>query len=338
MADRSKIEWTDHTWIPIAGCDPISPACAKCYAALMAARLEKMGQSKYTGLATRQGNLGKWTGEITLSEADLLKPLEVKKPARWFLTSMGDVFHRKVPFDFLDRLFAVMSLTPQHTYYVLTKRPEVAAEYLGPSSELEGMTRDVLVEGEAQALHHQRTGEDPSLWLAVHWPLPNVLIGCTAEDQQRADERRTYMERIAYSGWRTFVSYEPALGPVDWTGWAFLSWMISGGESGQGARPSHPDWHRDTRDWCAGAGIPYMFKQWGEWTPGENVERQRGVVQTAALDGDDEAVEWFFSSENLARCDGHRDDEPDLYRVGKKASGRHLDGQIHDAFPEVRHG
>ncbi|MCA1909432.1 MAG: phage Gp37/Gp68 family protein [Magnetospirillum sp.] len=324
MAENSAIEWTDHTWTPIAGCDPISPACANCYAALMAARLEKMGQAKYTGLATRTGNRGKWTGEVNLWEPDLLKPLEVKKPARWFLTSMGDVFHRKVPFEFLDRLFAVMALADRHTFYVLTKRADVAAEYLGPSPELEGMTRDVLVEGGAQAIHHQRTGEDPSMWLAVHWPLPNVVIGCTAEDQKRADERRPHMAAIAAAGWRTFVSYEPALGPVDWSGWEFLSGLISGGESGQGARPSHPSWHRAARDWCEEAHVPFMFKQWGAWRP--NAMGERCVF----LDGRD--------APNLEPGGKNGHGSVRVQRYHGKTAGRELDGRVHDGIPGGRHG
>ena len=205
MAENSKIEWTDHTWTPVAGCDPVSPACAFCYAALMAARLEAMGMAKYAGLATRHGNLGKWTGEVTLWEAEVLKPLTVKKPARWFLTSMGDVFHKKVPFDFIDKLFAVMALADWHEFYVLTKRPEIAALYLGEHSEpdMDGISRAALAEGQAQSIYHQRTGEDPSMWLSIYWPLKNVVIGCTAEDQERADERRPHMREIAAAGWRT---------------------------------------------------------------------------------------------------------------------------------------
>jgi len=331
MAENSTIEWTDHTWVPIAGCDAISPACAFCYAALMAARLEAMGNAKYAGLATRHGNIGKWTGKVNLSEADVVKPLHVKKPGRWFLTSMGDVFHRKVPFDFLDQLFAVMALADRHTFYVLTKRLDVAAEYLGPSPELGGMTRDVMVEGEAQAIHHKRTGEDPSMWLAVHWPLPNVFIGCTVEDQERADERNPYMRDIAAAGWRTFVSYEPALGPVDWSEWGFLSWLISGGESGQKARPSHPDWHRSARDFCQARGIPYLFKQWGEWLDERDATMRHMAPGPSMYDGEGmpKGPCWHF-------YDGEDVLGGAMIRVGKKAAGRLLDGREWNEMPGAR--
>lgn len=316
MAENSAIEWTDHTWTPVVGCDPVSPACAKCYAALMAARLEAMGQAKYAGIATRHGNLGKWTGKVTLWEPDLLKPLGVKKPARWFLTSMGDIGHDKVAFDFLDRIFAVMAMCPQHTFYVLTKRPGRIARYLS-GEDCRGPTWSRKVAVDAAASVHGTP------FAVKQWPLSNVLIGCTAEDQPRADERRTHLERIAYSGWRTFVSYEPALGPVDWTGWAFLAWMISGGESGPGARPSHPDWHRATRDWCAKAGIPYMFKQWGEWAPRSAIDRDLFAKRSRGRP--------CWSATSGAGI-------TDVFRVGKKAAGRLLDAVEHNGFPESSHG
>ena len=109
-----------------------------------------------------------------------------------------------------------------------------------------------------------------------------------------------------------------------------LDWVVAGGESGQGARPMHPDWARSLRDQCADTGVAFHFKQWGEWTPGENVRRQSGVVETAWRIND----EWTFDDENLANTDGHIDDEPDLYRIGKRGAGRVLDGVIHDAFPD----
>lgn len=349
MAD-TKIEWTDKVWTPIVGCDAVSSACAFCYAALMAARLEAMGMEKYAGLATRHGSQGKWTGKVTLWEPEVLKPLTVKKPARWFLTSMGDVFHEKVPFDFIDRLFAVMALTPQHTYYVLTKRPETAAKYLADQRQglIARAVLDMTISGELpkSAVTDETwpvvsIGDDidfPDDVTLKAFPLPNVLIGCTAEDQQRADERRPHMDEIAGNGWRTFVSYEPALGPVDWSGWEFLSWLISGGESGHNARPSHPDWHRSARDFCATAGIPYHFKQWGEWAPAELLHHDNGRASVVYLDHDPtfeepthpRYVEWT-EMDPIAPATM----KEVVARVGKKTAGHLLDGVEHLAVPEV---
>lgn len=369
MAENTNIEWCDHTWTPVVGCDPVSPACANCYAALMASRLEAMGTEKYNGVAVRVGGKGKWTGKVNFSEADLIKPLQVRRPGRWFLTSMGDVAHDAVTDEQIADMFGVMAvagaagkfhreqdgytpggtynagpgrevqikwpnmLSGPHTFMVLTKRPQRLNKLLV------NLGFRKLAAQAAYKWAHNRTdagaisggmypfgdSHDPNRY----WPLPNVFIGCTAEDQQRADELRPHMDSIAIAGWKTFVSYEPALGPVDWTGWEFLRQLISGGESGQKARPSHPDWHRAARDFAVRNGIAYLFKQWGEWTPGENVNRSTGHVQTAFLEEDG----WHLYRENLADDGGHIDDQPDLYRVGKKAAGRLLDGRTWDEVP-----
>ena len=201
-------------------------------------------------------------------------------------------------------------------------------------------------------------------------PPPGIWLGVSVEDQPRADERiPILLDTPAAVRW---VSAEPLLGPVNlthvkmidremecggWeTGWESalnglrfdiwagddedpmvpgspkLDWVVVGGESGPGARPMHPDWVRQIRDDCAAAGVSFLFKQWGEWTPGENVERQTGRVEVADL-VDDIDIRWEFAGENLARQDGHIDDEPDLYRVGKRAAGRRLDGVIYDQYP-----
>jgi protein gp37 len=293
MAENTSIEWCDHTWTLVVGCDAVSPACAKCYAALMAARLEAMGVEKYRGLASRVGNVGKWTGEVRFDEAVLELPLRTRKPGSWFLTSMGDIAHERVTDDQIGAAFDVMARASWHTFLVLTKRIERFANLLrGPA-------------------------------------LNNVLIGCTAENQEQADRNRPWMQTLAGRGWRTFVSYEPALGKVDWAGWEFLQQIISGGEAAQGSRPSHPDWHRAARDYAGRHGIPYLFKQWGDWTPGVNVVRMRGKVKAADLRQDG----WHMFQEDLGREDRRLEDESSLYRVGKTEAGRLLDGQEHNGFP-----
>jgi len=347
MAERTAIEWTDHTWTPVVGCDACSPACANCYAAPMAARLEAMGQPKYAGLAIRKGSGATWTGKVTLWEAEVEAPLLKRKAARWFLTSMGDVFHDEVPDAFLDRLFSVMALARHHTFQVLTKRPERAARYLAKNDKVWDLFEAVRrhIDGEYRDGSRFDEGDTP-----FPWPLPNVLIGCTAEDQTWADERRPAMAGIAAAGWRTFVSYEPALGPVDWAGWEFLCQLISGGESGRRARVHHPDWHRAARDWAAGAGVPYMFKQWGEWgtgytdlTTGQPVFRQFATFQQWV----DKASTWVNGgvcldrhgkvlrngADFMAARDAGRLPVTIVHRQGKKASGRLLDGVIHDGMP-----
>jgi hypothetical protein len=163
-----------------------------------------------------------------------------------------------------------------------------------------------------------------------YWPMPNVVIGCTVEDQQRADDLRPHMASIAAAGWKTFVSYEPALGMVDWMGWEFLTQLISGGESGHKARPSHPDWHRAARDFATANGIAYLFKQWGEWAPpaGRDDLRSLGDMMRAG-----KAIQIYGDGREP---DGHfRKGDDHLLHVGKKAAGRLLDGR---EWNEVPHG
>lgn len=326
MTVNSKIETTNHTWTPVVGCDPKSPACANCYAAPMAARLEAMGNSKYAGLAVRNGAKGKWTGKVNLSYPDLLAPLLKKKAGRWFLTSMGDVAHEAVPDDFLYLLFAIMAASavrPGHTFFLLTKRIDRLRHFLtqDPAAVRIGIIRALfeLASGEglpieglealADRLFHASADGIAAMRL---WPLPNVLIGCTVEDQTRADERVSHMRAISEAGWRTVVSYEPTLGPVDWSGWEFLRWLIDGGESGPGARRSQLDWHRSTRDWCGHADVDYTFKQWGSWCPVDQLP--------------EETRQSLAAKRKLP--------ETGMVRVGKKAAGRLLDGVIHDKAPD----
>jgi protein gp37 len=233
----------------------------------------------------------------------LEKPLSWKKPRRIFVCSMSDLFYESVPDEWIAKVFAVMALCPQHTFQVLTKRPERMREYLVERCK-------------------------------AREPLPNVWIGCTVEDQQRADERIPVLLETPAA--KRFVSCEPLLGPVNFSLvtvednngcaaqiWPLhgsgLDWVIAGGESGPNARPSHPDWFRSLRDQCVDAGVPFFFKQWGEWafTGARNTHfmDSDGVLRAKAGAGDDGA--WPCS------------------RGGKKAAGHLLDGQEWRQVPEV---
>lgn len=281
---KSTIEWTDDTWNPVSGCTRVSAGCDNCYAVKMTKRLDAMGQEKYSGLV----NLGKghFNGIVKCHEDTLTIPLKAKKPRRYFVNSMSDLFHKEVPFEFIDTVFAVMALCPQHTFQILTKRPERMAEYL--SFVDPGGFREVVW---ANALRHLRDPEPfRSTTSAVPWPLPNVWLGTSVEDQQTADERIPHLLKCPAAV--RFLSCEPLLGPVDLTrlpvgrnfidclrcdfhggqgsviagppsGTGPVDWVIVGGESGPGARPMHPDWARSLRDQCVAAGVPYFFKQWG---------------------------------------------------------------------------
>lgn len=208
---KSSIEWTDETWNPVSGCTRVSAGCDNCYAVKMTKRLDAMGQEKYSGLV----NLGKghFNGIVKCHEDTLTIPLKAKKPRRYFVNSMSDLFHKEVPLEFIDTVFAVMALCPQHTFQILTKRPERMAEYL--SFVDPGGFREVVW---ANALRHLRDPEPfRSTTSAVPWPLPNVWLGTSVEDQATADERIPHLLRCPAAV--RFLSCEPLLGPVDLSRW-----------------------------------------------------------------------------------------------------------------------
>lgn len=222
----TSIEWTDATWNPLAGCTPISPGCTHCYAATMARRLAAMGQAKYVGTAERRGKVDVFTGEINLDHDSLAIPLRWKKPRMVFVNSMSDLFHEAVPFEFVDKVFAVMNATalrlnpPRverwHTYQVLTKRPERMAEYL------ESRRPEHYKPGNHPLFAAGRGGGGPlrghgeavmNAGAIMVWPLTNVWLGTSTEDQERADERIPWLLKCPAAV--RFLSCEPLLGPID---------------------------------------------------------------------------------------------------------------------------
>lgn len=339
------------TWNPQVGCKEVSPACRSCYAAKLAHRSngEKPMVKQHHGLTVMRTNaagenLGAhWNGKINRVPQLLAQPLRWAKPSGIFVGSMTDLFY-DVSTDeacrWIAAIFGIMAATPRHTYMLLTKRPENAAKWFA-------WIKDALAWGErdrgeiavlAEALCEQAV--DWPKWVGsegdglmellddAEWPLRNVRIGVTAEDQPRADERIPILLELPAAG--HYVSYEPALGPVNFSPWLEkrprkneaprIDWVICGGESGSGARPMHPDWARSARDQCLETGTPFFFKQWGEWWP----EREADDVRDLG---------WLDASE-VDRV--HRTDLPtpvQMRRVGKKLAGRELDGRTWDGFP-----
>lgn len=214
MGSKSDIEWTDATWNPVTGCTKISQGCKNCYAEKMAHRLQAMGQSNY------HNGFG-----LTLHPHMLEKPLRWSKPRRIFVNSMSDLFHKDVPFDFIQRVFDVMGRAHWHTFQVLTKR----SERLKESNRL------------------------------INWP-DNVWMGVSVENADvkgRIDDLRSTSARVK------FLSIEPMIGSVGDLNLDGIDWVIVGGESGPGARPIAPTWVRDVRDQCQAQGVAFFFKQWG---------------------------------------------------------------------------
>jgi protein gp37 len=227
MAQASSIEWTDVTWNPVAGCLVITPGCTNCYAMRMAARLEAMGVAKYEGLTRKSGNRYVWTGKVRLDEASLEAPLKWRKPRKVFVNSMSDLFHPDVPADFVAKVWSVMERTPQHTYQILTKRPE--------------RMREVITLLGLPALEH-------------------VWLGTSVEDAavlSRLDDLRATPAIVR------FVSFEPLIGSVAGANLDNIHWAIVGGESGPRARPMDEKWVDEIRLNCLTARTAFFFKQWG---------------------------------------------------------------------------
>lgn len=214
MAQTSTIEWTEATWNPVTGCNKISPGCKFCYAERMSYRLRAMGQDRYRNAF-----------EVTLQPESLEVPLRWRTPRVVFVNSMSDLFHRDVPPEYIKRVFAVMEEASQHTYQVLTKRPERVAE------------------------------------LADQLPWPgNVWMGTSIESKDYIGRARVLKDVPAKV---RFLSVEPLLGPVSRLPLKGIHWVIVGGESGPGSRPMEIEWARQVRDQCIAKGVPFFFKQWG---------------------------------------------------------------------------
>jgi protein gp37 len=214
MAQNSRIEWTQATWNPITGCTKISPGCKHCYAERMAKRLQAMGVPQY-----RDGF------RPTLHPEVLNLPLRHRKPRTFFVNSMSDLFHKNVPLAFIQQVFGIMESAPQHTFQVLTKRPEIAAHFA------------------------------PDL----PWP-DNVWLGTSIESAMYTHRIKTLATIPAAI---RFLSVEPLLGPIPQLPLEGIHWVIVGGESGPGARPMQEEWVTAIRDHCLAKGVPFFFKQWG---------------------------------------------------------------------------
>ncbi len=321
----SKIEWTDRSdWNPVRGCSRVSEGCRNCYAEVMAARFSKPGQWGY-GFAEMQGGDHRWTGKVELQEDRLTLPLRWRKPAKIFASSTSDIFHESLPDEAIDKIFAAMALSERHTFQILTKRADRMKSYIN---------RWFMRLAESNQIFPHPAGPTKINaifdWAVMPSVLPNVHLGVSCERQHEADERRGPLAAFAAAGWTAFVSYEPALGPIDWKGWEFLRWLISGGESGPRARLSHPDWHRAARDFCAEHGVPYFFKQWGLFAP-VTITDMEFVNPTPEHIG-----------ENVVLPNGIFCGYPQgqrfqvMRRVGKKQAGRLLDGKEHNEFPASR--
>jgi protein gp37 len=274
----TSIEWTEQTWNPTTGCDRISPGCDNCYALTMAKRLKGMGQAKYQNDGDPRTSGPGFA--LTTHPDTLAEPLRWKKPRKVFVNSMSDLFHARVPREFLARVFAVMAATPQHTYQILTKRPERAARILKDLCTCgTGHVPGVHFRSEMEwaATPHSPTyvpGLEHGIYHRSGWPLPNVWLGTSIESNDYA--RRANALREAPTAVR-FISAEPLLGPLDDLNLRGIDWLIIGGESGSGARPFDPAWAADLIRASHAAGAAPFVKQLGSvWARANNASDGKG--------------------------------------------------------------
>ncbi|MCA8120492.1 phage Gp37/Gp68 family protein [Burkholderia cepacia] len=327
MSENTNIEWCDHTFNPWEGCQKVGPGCDHCYAETRNARFGGGHAVNWgSGAPRRRTSPANWRKPLAWEAAHAGFFAAHGRRQRVFCASLADVFDNAVDPAWRADLFDLIERTPNLDWLLLTKR----------IGNVPTMLRHIGVER-----------------------LPdNVWLGATIVNQAEAD--RDIPKLLVVPARVRFLSMEPLLGPADISRHldfcekldkhgisrraggqhikcdehCGISWVIVGGESGPGARPIHPDWARDLRDQCADAGVPFLFKQWGEWAPGENCEGPATRTERVA---DWFGDEWSFSTMTPGEHEGLTyDDEPTVYRIGKRAAGRHLDGRTHDEFPETR--
>jgi len=283
VSDKSGIEWTEATWNPTTGCVKVSPGCKFCYAKHKAwPRLSKNPQTVY---------FGRRFEDVALHPERLDQPVRWTKPRMIFVNSMSDLFHEDVPFEFIDRVFAVMACTTRHIYQVLTKRPKRMLDYFSHLNSDFGGTPDAITHakwpGPWEPMRGNRGGYDNCGPL---WPLENVWIGVSVENQQTADERIPMLrETPAAVRW---LSCEPLLEYVDIEP-SGLDWIVVGGESGTSARPMESHWAQGIRNRCLNRNVPFFMKQgsqanWPEYHNFDSFPESLQVREYPAVQGLDQ--------------------------------------------------
>ena len=328
-----KIQWLNlpgykgETWNPIIGCSKVSKGCENCYAEKMAVRLAHIATTSYYGAVTKQHSFAEpyeWNGKTHLIDPIVFKPLHWRKPRVVFVCSMGDLFHESTPFTWIDHVYKTMEhveVFEKHIFIILTKRAERMLEY-----------------------YEYRKAN--SMDYGHSW----IWLGVTAENQEQANKRIPHLLQIKAPV--RFVSIEPMLEPIDFydvqNGSQFhnvltgvldittsqsgilgdkLDWVITGGESGHSARPMHPDWVRSIRKQCKNAGVPFFFKQWGEWIPAISIPKEWG--HPADIKG---KHSWVNKSDGKSTGEG---EGCMVIKVGKHRSGNSLDGEKYEAYPAI---
>ena len=242
---KTKIQWTERTWNPVTGCSKVSEGCRNCYAETMAKRLQGMGQQRYANAFS-----------LTIHPDALDEPKQVKKPSMFFVCSMADLFHKDVPFEFVDKVMETIEACPRHTFQILTKRPERMVEYFI---------------GRAKRLHRL-------------FDLPdNVWVGVTVESEREIPRISVLRRLLTHSKNIKFISCEPLLGDLGVLNLAAIDLVIVGGESGPQARPMQKQWVLNIMRQCEEQCVNFFFKQWG--TFGEDGVKRNKKANGCTIDG-----------------------------------------------------
>lgn len=363
MGDGTKIEWTDATWNPLVGCSKASAGCDNCYAIRVAHR----GMSpQHRGLTVvpEGTTTPEWNGRVNLVPGLLDQPIRWKRPRLIFVNSLSDLWHPEVALDYIEDVFAAMALAPQHVFQLLTKRPKRQAQVLSSDAFPE------LVEAAIARLEGPAAERARASFRGLEWPLPNLWVGTSVEDNRVAWRADALRETPAAVRW---ISAEPMIGPLDQLDLAGIDWMVAGGESGPGSRPLDPAWLRELRDRCASYGCPrcrasfalplgatcedhnpqrgpaFHFKQWGDWLPvpvkddpefsgGRVIDHPNGGRRAIVIR--ERSPKAFTSGETRLMEPGESNGlgtllDPDTLavRVGKGKAGRELDGRTWDEWP-----
>lgn len=354
LGEKTKIEWTDSSWNVITGCSLESPGCTNCYAMKLAGSRLRNHPSRI-GLTTQTKAGPVWNGALRFNEQWLEQPLRWATPRRIFVCAHGDLFHENAERWWIVEIFAVMIAAHHlrgHTFQVLTKRAKRMHELLNDSQFWE----QVYASSECLRIFHKnRRGDEvspPNLKFSPQNPPPGIWVGISAEDQKRYDERVGYLRSTpAVIRW---VSAEPLLSAIDMrfndvnqTGrWDAMGnelplrridWVVAGGESGRGARPFHPDWARSIRDQCAEHKVAFFWKQWGDFADATNEAPGGPLLKASREDRIFNAVGKFFAAgdKHFGMVDEGWKESGGAWmvRVGKKMSGRLLDGREHNEYP-----
>ncbi|MCA8411582.1 phage Gp37/Gp68 family protein [Burkholderia multivorans] len=355
MSENTKIEWCDHTFNPWEGCQKVGPGCEHCYAETHNARFAGGTAVNWgPGATRRRTSPANWRKPLAWEAAHAEFFAAHGRRQRVFCASLADVFDNAVPDAWRADLFDLIWNTPHLDWLLLTKRVGNAMAMIDRALELSGRNVNTPwpwsnVWLGATIVNQAEADRDIEKLLVtpahVHFLSMEPLLGAVDLESvgwPSIAGHRVDVLRGGYWNKAGVLACGPAAGLGEQRGGftnhsdmaGRIDWVIVGGESGSGARPMHPDWARSLRDQCAAAGVPFLFKQWGEWAPGENCGGPPTRTERVA---DWFGDAWSFSTLAPSMHDGLTyDDEPTVYRIGKKTAGRHLDGRTHDEFPEVQ--